>query len=172
MPCGTERVVSDTAGVGASAPPEPARAAALGPKSYRRRPQIPSSMLHGTGEGGSPHRWACCSCGPLCRVAGGLRSAMATWALWSRFLRSSLSAAVHACAGCTPPPGLVSCTRETRNVSPCGAGGRWGSWARGGLKEVRVVAGTQSDNGAARRGVSARCDARQRLRKGATCIRL
>jgi len=40
-PCGTKRVVSETAGVGASAPHETARAAAIGPKSYRRRPQLP-----------------------------------------------------------------------------------------------------------------------------------
>jgi hypothetical protein len=73
----THEGVSEAAGVGASAPHEPARAAALGPKSSSRRPQIPSRMLHGNGEGGGHHRWACCSCGPLRRVAGVLRSAMA-----------------------------------------------------------------------------------------------
>ena len=78
--------------------------AAIGPKSYRRRPQIPYSILHGKGEGGGHHRWACLSCGPLRRVSGVFRSAMEP---------------VHYVRVCSGEASPQRCTRSwTRHVAP------------------------------------------------------
>jgi hypothetical protein len=104
--------LSEAAGVGASAPPEPARGAALGPKSYRRRPRISSSMLHDKGAGGGHHRCACCSCGPLRRVSDVFRSAMAP----GRFGR--------VCSGAASPPRCARAlgAHHSRGSSPATPG--------------------------------------------------
>ena len=67
-------------------------------------------------------------------------------------------------------PCAMETEQMTRKFSQCVEGRRGCPWARGGLEATRGFAGDQPGNGEERHRASARIDARQSVRNGATGI--